>query len=211
MWLLVRAAVAWVLGDDVVRFVVSVVVGLFVFAWVQSMGVTHAILAQPFGQHWLAGTMGGPSAAQPIVGGQGVRVPEPRAAPGVPVPSSDATVATLIANAASWLGVPYLWGGCTRAGVDCSCLVQNVMRTVGVSAPRTTKPQFVWGTPVAREDVRAGDLVFFNDTCRDCGPNPTHVGLAIDNARMIHAGDPVQISTIASFGTKYAGARRPPL
>jgi cell wall-associated NlpC family hydrolase len=114
----------------------------------------------------------------------------------------------IVAVAESWLGVRYLWGGCTRRGVDCSCFVRNVLAVFGINAPRTTVEQIRWATPVTREQIAVGDLVFFNDTCRNCGPNPTHVGLAIGGGLMIDAGDPVQIERI-DFGAHYAGAGRP--
>jgi cell wall-associated NlpC family hydrolase len=129
----------------------------------------------------------------------------PRLAPAVSAPGGD-----VIEVARRWLGVRYQWGGCTMNGVDCSCMVQNVLRVLGISAPRTTKPQFAWGSPVDRGDLQAGDLVFFNDTCTGCGPNPTHVALSIGGEAVIHCGDPCQVATISSFGSKYAGARRPP-
>jgi cell wall-associated NlpC family hydrolase len=145
--------------------------------------------------------------AQPTVTAR-VAVPTPRVAATV-VPQVHAVVSSSIIDAArQWLGTPYLWGGCTTRGIDCSCFVKNVLAQFGINAPRTTTAQVQWGTPVSEPQL--GDLVFFNNTCQNCGPNPTHVGLAIGGGLMIHAGDPVQVASIASFGSKYAGARRPP-
>jgi len=128
----------------------------------------------------------------------GIGQPEPRTTP-------------LIAAAMQWLGTPYLWGGCDRRGVDCSCFVRNVLATVGISAPRTTTEQIRWATPVTRGQLEVGDLLFFNDTCTGCGANPTHVGMYIGGNQMIHAGDPVQISNPFSgfYAAHYAGAGRP--
>jgi cell wall-associated NlpC family hydrolase len=102
----------------------------------------------------------------------------------------------LLSAARSWLGVPYLWAGCSRRGVDCSCFVQNVLSAIGISAPRTTITQVAWASPVALSDARPFDLLFFDNTCTGCGPNPTHVGMYLGNGTMIHAGDPVHIESI---------------
>ena len=129
----------------------------------------------------------------------------------MPVPTPSAFVgppSNLVEAAMQWLGVPYLWGGCSHQGVDCSCFVKNVLATVGIKAPRTTVGQIAWATPVTRDQIEVGDLVFFNNTCSNCGANPTHVGLAIGGGLMINAGNPVQIQPI--FGSmQYAGAGRP--
>lgn len=137
-----------------------------------------------------------------------VSLPAPKLVPTV-VPSNLPAGGNLLEIAERWLGTRYQWGGCTLKGVDCSCFVKNVLEAVGVrGVPRTTVPQFSWGTPVS--DPQLGDLVFFNNTCTGCGANPTHVGLAIGGGMMVHCGDPCQVAPISSFGNKYAGARRPP-
>lgn len=137
---------------------------------------------------------------QPVVVATVSGVPRP-AQPVVPTPvvgagAAPVAPAGLIDAAMSWLGVPYLWGGCSRRGVDCSCFVQNVLAVIGIAAPRTTTTQVVWATPVSREQARLGDLVFFDNTCVNCGPNPTHVGLYLGNGLMIDAGDPVKIEPV---------------
>jgi cell wall-associated NlpC family hydrolase len=119
-----------------------------------------------------------------------------------PVNSVDA----VIAEARTWLGTPYLWGGCTRRGVDCSCFVRNAWATAGISMPRTTSEQIRWATPITRDQIQPGDLIFFNNTCSNCGPNPTHVGMSLGGNSMIHAGDPVQIARWD--GMQFAGAGR---
>ncbi len=78
-------------------------------------------------------------------------------------------------------GVPYLEGGCSVKGVDCSCLVRLVFGAVGVKLPRTVKEQYGCGLPRSRSHITTGDLVFFGRGV------PTHVGIALNNSEMIHA------------------------
>jgi len=119
----------------------------------------------------------------------------------------------LLAYALSWVNTPYLWGGCSRKGVDCSCFVQNVLGQVGISAPRVTTQQVRWAIPVTREQLRPFDLVFFDNTCQGCGANPTHVGLYIGNGQMVQAGgSAVSVQPVFSgfYGLHFSGAGRVP-
>lgn len=107
----------------------------------------------------------------------------------------------VISLALQYLGVPYVWGGTSPSGFDCSGLVQYVYAKVGVSLSHSSQMQYGCGTPVAQSQLRAGDLVFFG--------NPTihHVGIYIGNGEMINAtGTHVQISTVWRSG--YHGACR---
>ncbi len=119
------------------------------------------------------------------------------------------TGADLIAEAKKFLGVPYLWGGITAAGLDCSGLVQTVSHRLGMDIPRDTKDQIKFGEPVERERIKKGDLVFFRG----------HVGFAVDSSRLIHSsrgGGGVRIESLSStdpdyredLDRDYKGARR---
>jgi cell wall-associated NlpC family hydrolase len=89
------------------------------------------------------------------------------------------TADDLIATAEAFLGVPYLWGGTTALGIDCSGYVQQVYRLNGIRLDRDADQQAMEGRPV--EEARAGDLLFFGDA------RVTHVGLAIGDGTFLNA------------------------
>ena len=97
-----------------------------------------------------------------------------------PAPTSDAPVRVssggVLGVAASLVGIPYLYGGTTPAGFDCSGFTQYVFAQVGISLGRTTYAQ--WGQTYAVSNPQPGDLVFYN------GPSPTHVGIYAGNGMM---------------------------
>jgi len=114
--------------------------------------------------------------------------------------------------ARQWLGVPYVFGGCSRNGVDCSCLVQLVYRAVGVNLPRVAADQWNAVKPIARADLLPGDLVFFANTYM---PGVSHVGLYVGNGQQINApaeGQRVSLQPVFDgfWGAHYAGAGRVP-
>jgi hypothetical protein len=97
--------------------------------------------------------------------------------------------AALVEEAKRFLGVPYLWGGMSPAGFDCSGLVRSVSARFGLEIPRDTKDQIKIGEKVDRRDVRSGDLLFFE----------RHVGFAVGKNRLIHsslAGGGVRINSL---------------
>jgi cell wall-associated NlpC family hydrolase len=128
----------------------------------------------------------------------------PAGAPIAPLPSSTAGGHAEAATIAmQYLGVPYVWGGSTPGGFDCSGLVMYVYGQLGISLPHFAAAQYGFGTPVSRDALQPGDLVFFD------GLN--HVGIYIGGGEMVHAphtGDVVKISPLTDFGDGYVGARR---
>jgi gamma-D-glutamyl-L-lysine dipeptidyl-peptidase len=96
-------------------------------------------------------------------------------------------VEEVCASASRWLGVPYLWGGVTMGGVDCSGFVQALYRMHGCVIPRDSDQQSRWGEPVepgeSFEHLRAGDLLFFAEEPGRC----THVAMSTGGSRIIHS------------------------
>ena len=94
----------------------------------------------------------------------------------------------MVEHAADFLGLPYLWGGTSEKGFDCSGLVQRIYGLHGIRLPRDAQPQSRVGEPVnpgsGWRDVRPGDLAFFEEPP---GGRVTHVGILARGGRMIHA------------------------
>ena len=110
----------------------------------------------------------------------------------------------VVGIAMRYLGVPYVWGGASPSGFDCSGLVMYAFAQIGVSLPHSSYAQYGMGAPVSMSQLQAGDLVFF--------AGASHVGIYIGGGQFIHAphtGDVVKISSLTGwYASTFAGGRR---
>ncbi|GAA1105231.1 bifunctional lytic transglycosylase/C40 family peptidase [Nocardiopsis composta] len=122
------------------------------------------------------------------------------------------------ADAARWalqqVGWPYVWGGESReeGGFDCSGLVLAAWAHAGVDLPRVTTDQFTTGTPVELDELRPGDLLFY-DTGGP-GPPPAHVTMYVGEGQMVNApstGKKIRVEPVEGdyYSPRFMGARRP--
>jgi cell wall-associated NlpC family hydrolase len=129
--------------------------------------------------------------------------PEPPVTAGPPdqPASRNATAARL---ATRYLGAPYVWAGASPSGFDCSGLVMYAFGKVGVAIPHNAAQQFRLGTPVARDQLVPGDVVFFNQL--------RHNGIYLGDGRFVHSTKPggVKIARLEDewFRSRWVGARR---
>ena len=108
---------------------------------------------------------------------------------------------TIVANAKKLIGVPYVWGGSTAKGFDCSGFVQYVMKQSGITLPRTTAQQVTVGTYVSKSNLQPGDLVFLQNTYRT---GVSHVGIYIGDGKVIHASSSKGVTTSSLYGSYFA-------
>ena len=105
-------------------------------------------------------------------------------------------------------GVPYVWGGASPAGFDCSGFVQYVFAQVGINLPRTADVQYELGRKILQPDLQPGDLVFFETY----EPGASHNGIYVGEGKFVAAnsGTGVAVASLADpyWNTRYLGARR---
>ena len=109
----------------------------------------------------------------------------------------------------SFLGTPYVWGGETRRGTDCSGFTRTVFNEQGVIIPRVSYQQFTIGATIRQKDLKYGDLIFFN---KNGWGRVSHVGIYVGNGRFAHAScsKGVTVSKLAKryYNKRFTGARR---
>ncbi|MDE5415958.1 C40 family peptidase [Alkalihalobacterium chitinilyticum] len=123
--------------------------------------------------------------------------------PAQPVSSGNSDKATALINySKQFLGTPYVWGGTTPSGFDCSGFTSYVFRSVGVNLPRTSRQQATVGVAVSPHQVQPGDLIFRG--------NPIHhVGIYIGNGQYIHSPQTGDVVKISSYNpSRHTQARR---
>lgn len=130
---------------------------------------------------------------------------DPATAPLSPSPPPPDRYADVVPIAMRYLGVPYVWGGASPSGFDCSGFTMYVYAQVGVTLPHYAAAQYQMGSPVPYDQLQPGDLVFFDGL--------GHVALYIGGGMMIQApetGDVVKVTSMSDpwVQANYVGARR---
>jgi cell wall-associated NlpC family hydrolase len=123
---------------------------------------------------------------------------------GAPPVAPPPTHGGVVGIAMQYLGTPYVWGGASPSGFDCSGFVMYVYAQMGVSLPHSSYAQYGYGSPVSRDQLEPGDLVFFDGL--------GHVGIYVGGGSFIHAphtGDVVKISSLSGwYSSTFVGGRR---
>lgn len=111
-------------------------------------------------------------------------------------------------SAHRFMGTPYVFGGTSEGGIDCSGFTMRVFMMNGIRLPRTADVQYSVGSPVGKGKEESGDLVFFETYC----PGPSHVGIYLGGGNFIHASSSrgVTVSNLSDsyFKNRYLGAKR---
>ena len=119
-----------------------------------------------------------------------------------------ATQSELTTIAYKYIGVPYVYGGTTTSGLDCSGYTQLVFKQLGIKLNRTSSGQYSQGTAVAKSNLQVGDLVFYNTS----GKGVSHVGIYVGNNKFAHSatstGVTVTSMSASYWANRYIGAKR---
>jgi cell wall-associated NlpC family hydrolase len=165
---------------------------------------------------WLAMCLLASAIVAGCASGGGVPRPQPFPGANTPAPAENRDAASsiaatdLITTAMALRGTPYRNGGSEPSrGFDCSGFVQWVFAQHGTLLPRETREQYDEGRKLDRDDVEAGDLVFFQTVSR----GPSHVGIALGSGQFVHAPSSrgvVRVETYTSgyWASRWVGARR---
>ena len=114
--------------------------------------------------------------------------------------SSSATGAKIVETAKKYLGVPYVWGGASPSGFDCSGFVYYVTRSLGFNTSRTLASMYKQGSPVEKSDLQPGDIVFFKNTYKS---GISHVGIYVGDGKFIHSPHTGSVVSYADLNSTY--------
>ncbi len=109
----------------------------------------------------------------------------------------------------AWMGTPYEYSKASKSGTDCSGFTQQIFKeSAGMELPRTTEEQVKLGTSIVQDNLKFGDLIFFNTT----GHDPSHVGIYIGDDMFAHASVSFGVTLSSMYSSyykkRYTGARR---
>jgi hypothetical protein len=127
------------------------------------------------------------------------------------IPGKLLTPENLVRTAESFMGIPYLWGGTSSKGFDCSGFVKTIYYLNGIILQRDASQQFGHGIRIRRsyypDSLKAGDLLFFGSSGQG-RPHATHVAMYIGNTDFIHASGRVKINSLDSTRSEFSRFRR---
>ncbi len=124
----------------------------------------------------------------------------------------DPTGQDLVETGKQFLGLPYLWAGASGFGFDCSGFTHTIYKANGITIPRDSSVQATHGTPVAKEDLQKGDLLFF--AYNEGEGSVHHVGMYIGDGEMIHSPNSsstveiIEVFESDYYSSEFSGARR---
>ena len=117
-----------------------------------------------------------------------------------PIQSGNVTGEQIVEKAKQYLGTPYVYGGASPSGFDCSGFVYYVFRSLGINLSRTQTVMYAQGTPVSKSELKPGDLVFFQNTYK---AGLSHVGIYVGNGQFIHSPSSGKVVSYADLNSDY--------